>query len=466
MSAAESVHPVLAGPVPPEKPLSVLETLRVLPRNQFAIFPKAAYEQPIYEMRGAFGHVFLIHDPEGIRHVLLDNVSNYPKAENERRALGALLGDGILISEGETWRAHRRAMAPAFDPRSIQSYVPVMADAAQRFLQGWDRRAPGEVVDVAAEMTDVTLAIIARAIFSTDSDGVAAVIEATFRRALQLLNFNMADALPVIRHLRFRARERALRANSAEFDAWIYRFIDERAKNPGEGPKDLLGRLVAARDEQTGVGLTPKELRDEVVTIFIAGHETTAVAMTWVWYLLSQHPEQEARLHAELDRVLGGRAPTFADIPNLPYTRMVIEESMRLYPPAPGISIRAPLEDDVVCGVKVPRTAGVAILPWVLHRHRALWDDPDRFDPERFSPERSAARPRFAYLPFGGGPRICIGMQLAMTESVVLLATIAQRYSLRLAPGHVVDLQPRVTLKARHGMNMVLRPRAAGRAAA
>jgi cytochrome P450 len=466
MTVAESIDPVLAGPIPPERPLSLFQTLRLLPRNQFAVFPRAAYEQPIYEMRGVFGHVFLVHDPEGVRQVLLDNVSNYPKAEIERRALGALLGDGILISEGETWRTHRRAMAPAFDPRSIQSYVPAMTEAAETFLAGWDRRTPGEVVNIAAEMTDVTLRIIARTMFSTDSEGVGEVIERTFSRALQILSFNAADAVPGLREMRFRQRERTLRANSAELDGWIYRFIEARAKAPGEGTKDLLARLVAARDEQTGAGLSPKALRDEVVTIFVAGHETTAVAMTWVWYLLSQHPLQEARLHAELDRVLGGRAPTAEDVPNLPYARMLIEESMRLYPPAPGLSIRQPVADDVVCGVRIPKTAGVAILPWILHRHRALWDHPERFDPERFSPERSAGRPRFAYLPFGGGPRICIGMQLAMTETIVLLAAIAQRYRLRLAPGEVVELAPKVTLKARNGLRTTLEPRWPDRVAA
>jgi cytochrome P450 len=459
MTVAEPIHPPLAGPVPPEKPLSLFQALKVLPRNQFAIFPKAAYEQPIYEMRGPFGHAFVVSDPEGVRHVLLDNVSNYPKAEMERRALGALLGDGILISEGETWRAHRRIMAPAFDPRSIQSYVPVMAGSAQAFVDGWDRRGAGAVVDISTEMTAITLQIIARTMFSTDSDGVATVIEQTFRRALGVLSFGPADAIPGLRQLRFRQREKALRANSAELDRWIYRFIEDRKAEAGEGTRDLLARLVSARDEQSGQGLTPKELRDEVVTIFVAGHETTAVAMTWVWYVLSQHPQVEARLHAELDRVLSGRAPTAADVPNLAYTRMVIEETMRLYPPAPGTSIRKPIADDVICGVKIPKTAGIAIMPWILHRHRTLWDDPDRFDPERFSPARSAVRPRFAYLPFGGGPRICIGMQLAMTETIVLLATIAQRYSLRLAPGQTIELRPRVTLKTREGINMVLTPR-------
>jgi cytochrome P450 len=181
--------------------------------------------------------------------------------------------------------------------------------------------------------------------------------------------------------------------------------------------------------------------------------------MSWIWYLLSQHPAEEARLHDELDRVLGGRAPGHADLAALPYTRRVVEESMRLYPPAPGLSTRAVLEDDEVCGVRVPRGSTVDVAPWVIHRHQRLWDSPERFDPDRFSPERSAGRPRFAYLPFGGGPRVCIGAALAMTETMLILASIAPHYRLRLAPDQQVVLKHRVTLRPRDGLRMVVERR-------
>jgi cytochrome P450 len=243
----------------------------------------------------------------------------------------------------------------------------------------------------------------------------------------------------------------------APFDAVIHRLIAERA-SIANGRQDLLARLVAARDDESGQGMSSEEIRSQAITIFLAGHETTALALTWTWYLLAQHPLEEARLHAELDAVLGGRAPTYDDLPDLAYTRMVIEESMRLYPPAPFMA-REPIEDDVICGHDVPKGSHVAINPWVVHRHRRLWDDPLRFDPERFSPERSAGRPRFAYLPFGGGPRVCIGGSFAMMEAVQALAALAQKYRFRVIPGHRVEPRGVITLQPKYGMAMRVEPR-------
>jgi cytochrome P450 len=242
-----------------------------------------------------------------------------------------------------------------------------------------------------------------------------------------------------------------------EFDTEIDRLINMRSIGPESGLKDLLARLIAARDEQTGGGMTAREVRDQAITIFTAGHETTAMAMTWTWYLLSQHPVEEAKLHSELHRVLGGRAPNSDDLSKLAYTRMVIEESMRLYPPVHTIA-REALADDTLAGRHVPKGSNVLIAPWVLHRHEQLWHSPGQFDPERFSPEQTAARPRFSYLPFGGGRRICIGAAFAMAEATILLATIAQRYRLRLVSGHPVEPQGLITLRPRRGMMMTLTP--------
>jgi cytochrome P450 len=204
--------------------------------------------------------------------------------------------------------------------------------------------------------------------------------------------------------------------------------------------------------------MSAQEVRDHVITIFLAGHETTAMALTWTWFLLSQHPTEEARLHSELDAVLGGRAPTHEDLSRLTYTRMVVEESMRIYPPVHTIARQANA-DDTLLGLKIPKGSTVMIVPWLLHRHIKLWEDPGRFDPERFSPQRAAAHARFSYLPFGGGKRICIGAAFALTEATILLATIAQRYRLRLVPGHCVEPQGLITLRARYGMKMQLKPR-------
>jgi cytochrome P450 len=216
--------------------------------------------------------------------------------------------------------------------------------------------------------------------------------------------------------------------------------------------------LIAARDTETGGGMTPKEVRDQVVTIFMAGHETTSQALSWTWYLLSQHPEAEAKLHDELTTVLEGRTPRYEDIAELRYTRMVIEESMRLYPPAHTFG-RQPIAADEILGHRIPAGAEVLIMPWLLHRKPSLWENPDRFEPERFSPERAAARPRFAYIPFGAGPRICIGAAFAMAEAMLILATIAQRYRLHLKPGHPVEPQGLITLRPRYGLQMQLERR-------
>jgi len=231
-----------------------------------------------------------------------------------------------------------------------------------------------------------------------------------------------------------------------------------RERSGGSERKDLLARLLEARDIETGRGMEPREIRDQVVTIFMAGHETTALALTWTWYLLSQHPAEEAKFHAELDRVLGGREPRFEDLAQLRYTRMVLEESMRLYPPAHTMS-REALADDEIEGHRVAKGSVVSIVPWVIHRHRLLWDRPDVFDPERFAPDRAATRPRFAYIPFGGGPRICIGAGFAMTEALIILAMLGQRFRLRLAPGAAVEPVGLITLRPRNGLPMMLERR-------
>jgi cytochrome P450 len=349
-------------------------------------------------------------------------------------------------------------MAPSFDPRSVASYAEAMASSSVAMADQWGALPEGTELDVSAEMTRLTLEIISRTMFSADAGEMTGLTGAALQESADAaFNFNLLDILPIIGPIRLAQKVKLMGEIFAPMDGAIRRLIDARRGDASQ--RDLLGRLVAALDEETGAGLTPQEVRDEVLTIFVAGHETTASAMTFVWYVLSQHPAWEARLRTELDAVLGGRAPTEADLPRLSLTRRIIEETMRLYPPAPGLSTRVALEADEIAGERIPAGAMVAVSSWVLHRHRRLWDEPDRFDPDRFLPERSAGRPRFAYLPFGGGPRVCIGQALAMTEATLILATLAQRFRLRLRPGHRVSIQSRVTIRPRGGLPMTIERR-------
>ena len=449
--------PFLAGTQSPPR-RAPLPLLNKQPSNSFETIPIAAFEEPVWEHRSLFQHFWLVSDPAGLKHVLLDNVANYPKTPMENRFFRALFGDGLLSREGEAWRSHRRIMSPSFDPRSVSGYAEAMAGASAAFADGWMRLTNGSEVDVSAEMTALTLEIISRTMFSGDAAEMTAMTGAALHQGQEAaFEFNLLDILPIIGAHRLVKREAMMAEIFAPMDGALHRLIAARLADPAK--TDLLGRLVAALDEDTGARMTVKEVRDEVLTIFVAGHETTASAMTFVWYLLSQHPAEEAKLHAELAAVLGGRAPTDADVPKLVYTRRVIEEAMRIYPPAPGLSARVALKADEVAGHRIPAGGSVMLSPWVLHRHRTLWSNPERFDPDRFSAERSVGRQRFSYMPFGAGPRVCIGQMLAMTEATLILATLAQRYRLRLKPGHEVQIQNRVTIRPKDGLPMIIERR-------
>jgi cytochrome P450 len=450
--------PVLAAPRPPEQPMSRWQFLRTLRDSSIATYRVEAYTSDIVESRLFWRPSFLVNEPGAIRHILLDNAANYTKTEITRRLLEPGLGRGLLTSEGETWRRHRRIMAPSFDHRSILAYSPVMAEIAAGLADQWGTQPEGSEVDVAAAMMQATLHIISRTMFSSDSAGIVEAVESGTRRYQSSVRPGLIDLMGLPTWLRYLTPWRRPQHIFSEFDRLIDRLIKERLQGGDAQSKDLLARLIAARDEETGAGMTLQEVRNQVVTIFMAGHETTALALTWTWYLISQHPLVEEKLHAELSAVLGGRAPRHEDLARLPYARMVIEEAMRLYPPAHTTS-RYAVGEDMVLGRRIPAGANIIIAPWLLHRNPKLWESPGIFDPERFAPERAAARPRFAYIPFGAGPRICIGAAFAMAEAMLILATLAQRYRLHLKPGFPVEPQGLITLRPRHGMTMILERR-------
>jgi cytochrome P450 len=368
-----------------------------------------------------------------------------------------LLGEGLLTSEGEFHLRQRRLVQPAFHRQRIAAYAREMVSRA--WITG-DRWRDGQTVDMDHEMMALTLAIVARTLFDADVDAEADEIGGALTEVLRLFQtvfipgMQLFDRLPLPHTRRFaRARGR--------LDATIYRLIAERRgeRARGEERGDLLSMMLAAQDaEGDGGSMTDEQLRDEAMTLFLAGHETTSNALTWTWYLLSQHPTVEARLHDEVDRVLGNRRATADDLFALPYTRMVLSESMRLYPPAYAIGRRA-LEDYEVNGVLIPRGSLAVVSPLVTQRDARWFPEPERFDPDRWAPEAQAARPKFSYFPFGGGTRMCIGDQFAWTEGTLLLATLAQRWRAELAAGQRVAMKPMITLRPRYGMRMIVRKR-------
>jgi cytochrome P450 len=439
-----------AGPAPR---LGLFEFIRRVKQDQLLIVDRELYGEDLIYSRILFLHSFLLNKPEYIEHVLLTNHANYRKSHFTRHLLGPLLGNGLLTSEGELWRRQRRIAAPAFHARRIGEFVATMGARADAMLERW--RALDAPFDLAAQMTALTLDIVSRTMFSTE---VAGEVEAVRRLTDIVVNlrpslldlFGFPNWIP-------RLQPKPYREAVVAFGALVARFLEERRRD-GSEHGDLFSMLLSARDAETGEGMSEAQLRDEILTIFLAGHETTANALNWTFYLLAHHPDAEARLHAELDSVLGGRTPAFGDLAELKWTRMVIEEAMRLYPPAHTIA-RGAIGEDSIGGVRVPAGASISISMYVTHRNPNLWPEPERFDPERFTPAAVAARHRFAYLPFGGGPRICIGNGFAMAEAQVILATIAQRYRVRLAPGHTVEPIGLITLRPKSGLWVTLEPR-------
>ena len=396
--------------------------------------------------------VYFLNHPQYIRDVLVTHQKNFTKSRGLERAK-RLLGEGLLTSEGAAHLRQRRLMQPAFHRERIEAYAVVMANAADRWRS---RCQDGATCDVSKEMMRVTLAIVGKTLFDSDVESKADEVGAAVTDVLSTFWFSLLPMQGLIERLPLRVLRRGAEAR-ARLDALIYTLIAERRAS-GRDHGDLLSMLLAAKDEEGGTGgLSDLQVRDEAMTLILAGHETTANALTWTWYLLGQHPEIEAKLHREIDG-LDGRLPGMADLPQLSYVERVVTEAMRLYPPAWIVGRRA-IDDYTLGDYVVPRRAMLFMSPYITHRDARFFPDPDRFDPDRWTPEMRSALPRFAYFPFGGGTRQCIGEQFAMMELVLLVSTIAQRWQLRLVPNHPVVPQPLITLRARHGMRMTLHAR-------
>ena len=458
-----AIHPAVAYapgvvPEPLAEPARLIQFLRLLRDNQLSVYTRDSFTTDFSEAQLFFHNFVLVNEPDFIEHILVTNRQNYVKGHLARQILEPALGNSLLISEGDFWRRQRRIMAPAFHHQHLAQAAHVMVRRARQRVERW--RTPcekSECLDIAHEMMSLTMEIVAEALFSTE---IANSID-ELGRAVTTLNSSLGTPNP-LDILGFpewfpRWRSRRTRSALARLDRMIYGIIAARRATQN-GPDDLLGLLLAARDEETGEGMTDRQLRDELITFFTAGHETTALALTWTLYLLSRHPGIEHALHDEVDRTQGEGKTTFVGVEALSYTRMVIQEAMRLFPPVHSLS-REPVTDDEVGGHAIRAGSVVTISPYLTHRNPRLWDDPLRFDPGRFTRDRVKARHRFAYLPFGGGPRICIGRGFAMMEACVVLATIARAYRLRMAPGHRVEAHGGITLRPRYGLRMTLEPR-------
>jgi cytochrome P450 len=401
---------------------------------------------------------YLLNHPDFIRHVLVENNRNYNKQSFDYQILKPIVGNGLLTSDGDFWLRQRRLIQPSFHKQRIKNFGNIMVESTLEMLERWNLSDQREL-DISFEMTRLTLTIVGRALFSKDIGQEADVVGEAFSYANEYITNRTRTPLALPISWPTPANQRFRKAKK-DLEAVVLEMIAERrsTKNRIERPPDLLDMLLQARDERSGEGMTDSQLQDEVMTLMLAGHETTANALTWTWYLLSQNPSAEDRLHEELEVVLAGRSPSIDDISSLPYTSMVVQEAIRLYPPA-WIIGRKVVSDDEIGGYHIPAGSTVEMSPYLMHRHTSFWKHPKRFDPERFTPEASEKRPAFSYFPFGGGPRLCIGRDFALLEARLILAGVASKYRLALSPGHPIELDPLITLRPKHGMKMRLIPK-------
>lgn len=393
-------------------------------------------------------------DAEAARQVLQSNYKRYRKSDTYL-ALKPFLGEGLFTSEGEFWKRQRRLAQPSFHLEALAGLCKTMADETALMLDRWaEHQRAGRSFDLAANMMQLTLSVVGRTLFNVDLASSAGSVGSALTEVLRITDARLLSPLRVPLHWPT-PTNRTYRAALASLDETVGAIIRTRREEAarGEVRADLLGMLLAARDEETGQGMSDAQLRDEVMTLVLAGHETTANALSWAFYLLSQNPECARRLRSSVRDVLGDRPPTFEDVPRLGYALMVVQESMRLYPPV-WIMERTPLEPDVVCGYRMVPGDTVSVCTYALHHNESYWPNPEGFDPLRFEPGSAAmaARPKFAYLPFGGGPRVCIGNHFALMEAQVVLAMAFQRFRVDLVPGKSVEPALMLTLRPADGV--------------
>ncbi|MEP6922519.1 MAG: cytochrome P450 [bacterium] len=448
-SVVRSRTPLAPGP----KGNLILGVMRDFSRDTFGFIESCRDYGDVVSMRFLYLTTYFLYHPADIEYVVSTNARNFVKSRNLRSPLfQRLVGNGLLTSEGEVWKRQRQLAQPAFHRQRINSYAEVMTDFTERMITTWRE---GEVRDLHRDMMRLTLEIVVKTLFnadvSADADKVGRVLSQIVKpfASQATLKWIMDNRLPTRTHRRFNELAK-------EIDEIVYRIINER-RSSGLDQGDLLSMLLQAHDED-GSQMSDRQLRDEVMTLFLAGHETTALTLSWAWYLLAENPEAEKKFHAELDEVLQGRLPTMADLPRLQYTEKIAKESMRLYPPAYALG-RETLEECEIGGFRVPAKTQIFMFQWVTQRDARFFPEPEKFDPDRWTEEFSNALPKYAYFPFGGGPRFCIGNSFAMMEIILVLATIGQRFRFSVSPDHEVSLYPAMSLRPRDGIHVTVERR-------
>lgn len=403
---------------------------------------------------GIYG--YLLTHPSAVEHVLQKNHMNYRKPAFFTGAARLLTGNGLFTSEGESWLQHRRLIQPAFHRQHLAHLSKSIVTSTEQCLREWKEAGTDRPIDIAVEMLRVSLRIAGVTLFGSDLSEDADKLGRAYRDGFEYVSYRLNTPflpppwVPVSRNRRF-ARDKR------ELDKVVLNLIAQRRRNPGES-RDLLALLLAAQDEETGAGLTDEEVKDEALTLLTAGHETVAAALSWSWYLLGQHPEIQEEIYDEVRCVLEGRSPTIEDLTRMPLVKAAFDETMRLYPPAPGVP-REAIKDDEIHGYRIPKRVPLIISSYVTHRRPDIWEEPERFNPARFLPAQAAQRPKFAYYPFGGGPRMCIGNMFALTEGPLVLATLMQKYQIKLVADHPVVIDQTFTLRPKHGVMVKLHER-------
>jgi cytochrome P450 len=451
-------HPLPVRVTPPAEPLPALKLLRTVIRNPIEVWPQAVYEQPLYRRRMLNRDTVFVMDPDLVRTVLVDEAAKFSKSEAMRRSLVPALGEGLLTADGERWRWQRRAAAPIFRHERILGFVGEMIAAAQRRQDSLLARV-GDTADIAHEMMHTTFDIIVETMLSGRAGIDADRVEQGITEYLESTSWTVALALlRAPRWVPYPGQKRAERARDYLREE-VLRIVAARRASAERRP-DLIGLLLEAQDPETGRAMSDQDLADNLLTFITAGHETTALALTWTFYLLDLHPEIADRVLDEIANVTGGGPLRTGHVEQLAYTRQVLQEAMRLYPPAP-IVVREAEQDIVLGSERVAAGTSVYVPVYAIHRHARLWDEPDRFDPDRFALDATKARHRYAYLPFGAGPRICIGMSFALLEATAILAVLLPALRLSRAGERAPDLKLRITLRPGAGLPMHVEARSA-----